>query len=170
MPDSAPEIIEQAAPRTIAAIGAFSDRAPLLAALHAEYGVAPPITPAFVRAGPVTLSCLSPSRYLATATQDATLPQRLAHTLAGLAAVTDQSDLWETFAFSGRQIRDRLARLVPIDIAPEIFRIGDLALTRAGHIDVRLWRIGGDSYELAVARSYGADFRYTVAKEGSVLF
>lgn len=153
--------IEQAAPRSIAAITAFRDRAALCAALQAEYGTAaPPTTPSFVQAGPVTLSCLSPARYLATGPRDAALPARLAQTLAGLAAVTDQSDQWAIFTLSGPQTRDRLARLVPIDVAPETFRIGDLALTRAGHIDVRLWRIAADTYELAASHSYAADVRH----------
>jgi sarcosine oxidase subunit gamma len=162
MSETSGVIIELAAPRSIAAIGAFRDRTALLAALQAEYGIAPPTTPASVRAGPVTLSCVSPSRYLATTARDANLPRHLAGTLAGLAAVTDQSDLWETFVLSGRDSRDRLARVVPVDVAPDALRIGDLALTRAGRIDVRLWRIGADSYELAVARSYVEDLRHTL--------
>jgi sarcosine oxidase subunit gamma len=154
--------IEQAAPRAIAGIAAFRDRAALRAALQSEYGTPPPTTQAFIQAGPVTLSCLSPTRYLAAAPRDTALPAHLAHTLAGLAAVTDQSDLWAIFTLSGPQGRDRLARLVPIDVAPNIFRIGALALTRAGHVDVRVWRVGEDLYDIAVARSYGADLRHAL--------
>jgi sarcosine oxidase subunit gamma len=154
--------IEQAAPRSIAAIAAFRDRAALLAALQSEYGIRPPTTPGFLQAGPVTLSCLSPCRYLATGPRDAAVPARLARTLAGLAAVTDQSDLWTIFTVAGPQSRDRLARLVPIDVAPDLFRIGALALTRAGHLDVRVWRVGTDLYEVGVGRSYAADLRHAL--------
>jgi sarcosine oxidase subunit gamma len=159
---SDPVTIERAAPRSIAAIAAFRDRAALLAALRSEYGIAPLTTPGFIQAGPVTLSRLSPTRYLAAGPRDAALPAHLAHILAGLAAVTDQSDLWAIFTVSGPQTRDRLARLVPIDVAPDIFRIGALALTRAGHIDVRVWRVGEQSYEVAVARSYAEDLLHAL--------
>ena len=154
------------APRTIAGIGVFRDRAPCLAALHAEFGVTVPITPRFVQAGPVTLSCLAPTRYLASASADACLPVRLANKLAGLAAITDQSDMWATFALSGLLVRELLARLVPVDLTTTKFGIGDLALTRASHVDVRLWRLADHDYELAVTRSYAEDF-YTILEKQS---
>jgi sarcosine oxidase subunit gamma len=162
--------ITQAAPRSAAGIAAFRDLARLRDALQTELGADIPATPRFIHAGDLTLSCLSPSRYLVTGPRDAKLAPRFAHKLQDLAAVTDQSDLWHVFICAGRQIRESLARLVPIDLRPEIFAIGSLALTRAGHFDARLWRIGDDTYELAVARSYADDLRYLLGKEASVLF
>jgi len=156
---SEPVSIIPVAPRSVAGIGAFRDRERFLAALQSELGIDIPTTPRFVQAGGVTLSCLAPGRYLASADRGADLPARFAKCLAGLAALTDQSDLWEIFSLSGATIRETLARLVPIDLSPAKFRIGDLALTRAGHLDVRLWRVADQSYELAVARSYAADLR-----------
>ena len=161
--------IERAAPRSIAAVGAYADRAPLLSALMAEFGITIPAPQSFIRSASITLSCLSPSRYLASADRDANLPGRLAKSLSGLAAITDQSDHWAIFTLSGPHRSDALARLVPIDVAPEKFRVGALALTRASHFDVRLWRIGESTYELAVTRSYEADFRSILQKEESVL-
>jgi sarcosine oxidase subunit gamma len=155
--------ITPAAPRGIAAIGALRDRAPLLAALQAEFGAAMPTTPGFLLAGPVTISCLTPSRYLASGPPDADVPARLAELLAGLAAVTDQSDQWACFVLTGADIRETLARLVPIDLEPRLFRVGDLALTRAAHVNVRLWRTAAQTYELAVTRSYAADLRHFLA-------
>jgi sarcosine oxidase subunit gamma len=166
MPENARTTIEQAAPRSIAGIGAFRDRDRLLAALQAEFGVAPPTTPCSVRAEGLTLSCLAPDRFLATADRAANLPGRLAQSLAGLAAVTDQSDFWMTYIVSGPSVRETLARIVPIDLEPAKFRIGDLALTRGGHIDVRLWRVGEESYELAAGRSYAQDFRHALEIAG----
>jgi len=161
--------IERAAPRSIAAIGAYANSAPLLPAMTAEFGIAIPAPRSFVGSDSVTLSCLCPARYLACADRDADLPARLAKSLSGLAAITDQSDQWAIFKLSGPHGRDALARLVPIDVAPEKFRVGALALTRASHFDVRLWRIGESTYELAVTRSYEADFRSILQKEESVL-
>jgi methylglutamate dehydrogenase subunit D len=161
---------ERAPPRSIAAIGAYANRAPLLSALAAEFGIAIPAPQSFVRSGSVTLSCLSPSRYLAAADRNANLPARLAKSLSGLAAITDQSDQWAIFTLTGPESRDALARLVPIDLAPEKFGIGALALTRASHLDVRLWHVTESTYELAVARSFEADFHSTLQREESVLF
>ena len=151
--------IAVAAPRSMAGLGVFKDRARLAAALAAEFGIALPATGVFTLAKGVTFSGLAPARFLASAERDANLPARLAKSLAGLAAVTDQSDMWATFSLSGPLVRDHLARVVPIDLAPERLRVGGLALTRAGHMDVRLWRVGEDFYEIAAARSYARDLR-----------
>jgi sarcosine oxidase subunit gamma len=164
MPDASG--ITKAAPRSIAAIGALRNREALLAALQSEFGTAPPTTPNFIHSDAGTLSCLSPDRYFATALRDAALPARLAKTLEGLAAVTDQSDLWEIFTLAAPNVREVLAQLVPVDLTPALFPVGALALTRAGHMNVRLWRVGEDVYELAVARSYAEDLE----KEARVLF
>ncbi len=162
--------ITAAAPRSAAGIAGFRDRDRLVAALQAEFGADIPSTPRFVQADALTLSCLAPTRYFATAPRDTDLPARLAASLAGLAAVTDQSDLWACFVLAGPRSRETLARVVPVDLTPSKFRPGDLALTRAGHLDVRLWRLGEHSYEIAVARSYAEDLRYVLDKEASVLF
>jgi heterotetrameric sarcosine oxidase gamma subunit len=152
--------IEQAEPRSIAGIGAFHDRARLLAALRAEFGIDVPVTSRSAQAGEVTLSCLAPERFLASGQRDASLPVRLAKSLQGLAAVTDQSDMWALFVVSGATVREVLARIVPVNVADEHFRRGDVALTRAGHLDVRLWRTDDDTYELSATRSFAADLNH----------
>ncbi len=162
--------LTQATPRCIAGIGAFRDRAALQAALSAEFGTEVPTNSAFVLVGGVMISCLSPLHYLASADRGADLPARLSRSLAGVAAITDQSDQWEIFIIAGKQVREVLARMVPIDVDPAVFRIGHLALTRGAHRNVRLWRVGESTYELAVTRSYAAGFRHFLAREEDVLF
>ncbi len=152
MPD-----ITQAPLRAIAAIGSFRDRDRVLAVLQAELGTEIPTTPRLVQAGALAIACLAPRRFLAFGAPDANLVARLARSLDGLAAVTDQSDMWATWHLSGGGVRECLARVVPIDLSPVVFRIGDLALTRAGHLDVRLSRTDAEAYEIAVNRSLGAD-------------
>jgi sarcosine oxidase subunit gamma len=161
--------IAEAMPRSAAGIAAFRDHAGLRAALQAELGADIPDRPCFIQAGGVTLSCLGPARYFATGPRPSNLPERLAQALQGLAAITDQSDLWQVFTCSGTNIREQLARLVPIDLRPESFPIGSLALTRAGHFDARVWRIGDDVYELAVARSYAEDLIYLLRRQADAL-
>jgi sarcosine oxidase subunit gamma len=167
MADDMGVTITAAAPRAAAGIAGFRDRDRLLAALQAEFGADIPSTPRFVQTGALTLSCLAPARYFVTAPRDSDLPARLAESLAGLAAVTDQSDLWACFSLSGSRSRETLARVVPVDLTPAKFRAGDLALTRAGHLDVRLWRLAEHSYDIAVARSYAEDLRYWLDKEAN---
>lgn len=141
-------------PRSVAAITAFGDASRLRDALRAHVGAEPPDTPGWIEAGATRLSCLAPERFLAQGPRDAALPGTLAALLDGIAAVTDQSDLWHTVTIAGPQASDRLARIVPVDLHPTAFPVGALALTRGFHVDIRLWRLGADEWELAVARSY----------------
>jgi sarcosine oxidase subunit gamma len=92
--------------------------------------------------------------------REAGLPARLVRVLEGLAGVTDQSDLWACFVVSGGSVREVLSRVVPVDIRSAQFRVGALASTRAGHLDVLLLRTGEDRFEIAVARSYAQDLRH----------
>ncbi len=161
MPDSG-ITVEEAPPRSVAGIGAFRDQAGVLAALRAEFGADVPVACRSVRAGGVALSCLAPGRFLASGAREAGLPGRLADRLAGLAAITDQSDMWAVFVVSGAAAREVLARVVPVDIGDEQFRQGHVALTRAGHVDVRLWRSEGQTYEIAATRSFAPDLLHAL--------
>jgi sarcosine oxidase subunit gamma len=152
--------LTEPAPRAIVAIGAYRDRAPLIAALQTGFGLTAPTTPSFMASGGITLSCLAPGRYLATADRASALFVRVTAALSNIAALTDQSDLWHHFTLSGAAAADALARLVPIDLGPHAFPVGALALTRAGHLHVRLWHLSAETYELAVARSYADDLRH----------
>jgi sarcosine oxidase subunit gamma len=162
MSDVLGTVITPTAPRSAAGIAAFRDQAALRAALQTNFGVAPPTTPSFVQIGTVTLSCLAPTRYYVTGPRDAGLPGLLAKSLSGLAAITDQSDLLTSFTLTGPETRETLARIVPVDLTPAKFPIGALALTRAGHLDVRLWRMAELTYELAVTRSCANDLRHAL--------
>jgi sarcosine oxidase subunit gamma len=164
MDDGSSLFVRTASPRSIAAISLFADRARGIAALQTVLGADIPTTPRCVQNGAVTLACLAPGRFVAIGVRDADLPSRLARSLHGLAAITDQSDMWETLIVSGPTARDRLARVVPIDLGEDAFAVDDLALTRAGHLDVRLWRCGAETYEISVTRSLGEDLRYAVRK------
>ncbi len=69
------------------------------------------------------------------------------------AAVTDQSDGWACLSLAGEGARDVLARLVPLDLRPEIFKTGHAARTLLGHMTCALWREGRDRYTILVFRS-----------------
>ncbi len=88
--------------------------------------------------------------------------------LAGIAGVVDESDGWVVLDLSGARVGDALAKLVPIDLHPKSFREGDLALTIAEHINVRLWRLsGGNAYRLAAPRSYAESLFRSLASAAS---
>lgn len=148
-------------PRSIAAITAF-DVAQVREALRTQFGTAAPDTPGWVEADGVRLSSLAPTRLLAQADRHTNLPATLATLLGDIAAVTDQSDLWHTVAIAGPSAVERLARIVPVDLDRSVFPVGHLALTRGFHIDIRLWRLDDQQWELAVARSHAAHLAHAL--------
>lgn len=84
--------------------------------------------------------------------------------LEGMASVFDLTDSRVVLELGGPRIRDALAKMLPIDLHPSVFRTGDVAVTIANHIGVTLWRTSdppsadAPQYRLAVARSYAASF------------
>lgn len=155
-------MVEPEPPRCITAIALFRNTP--LATLERALGASLPTRPRRVQAGGAAISCLAPSRYVVMTARGSSLPARLVTDLAGAAAVTDQSDQWTIFALSGPAARDRLAGVVPTDVDDTQFRPGDVALTRAGHLDVRLWRLDEERYEIAVLRSLADDLFFVLSQ------
>lgn len=69
------------------------------------------------------------------------------------AAMTDQSDAWACAVLEGLDARDVLARLVPIDLRPDQFKIGHAARTQLGHMMCVIMRTGQNRYGVMVFRS-----------------
>ncbi len=79
--------------------------------------------------------------------------------LSTVASVINQTDGRCVFRIGGPSAREVLAKGVPIDLAPRVFRPGDTALTLVAHISVHLWQIDqAPTYEFAVPRSFAASF------------
>lgn len=76
--------------------------------------------------------------------------------LDALAAVTDQTDAWATVQISGDASVDVLARLVPVDLRPQVFKTNHMAKTMLGHMSVTITRTGRDVFEIMVMRSMAA--------------
>ena len=105
---------------------------------------------ALVWAGPHQWLCMS---------EKPDLVPRLAAGLAGLAAVSDQSDARTVLRVSGPRSRDVLAKGCPIDLHPRAFAPGDAALTVIAHIGVHIWQFdAAPTYDVAVFRSMAASF------------
>ena len=104
---------------------------------------------------------VGPGRWLATCdgAADNAWAVRLAHDLAGLAAVTDQSDGYAVMQVSGDKARAALAKGVTIDLHPRAFRPGDIAVTQIAHIGAIFWQVDDrPTYEIAIFRSLAGSF------------
>lgn len=76
-------------------------------------------------------------------------------TLAGAAALTDQSDGWAAMRLEGPLAGAALARLVPVDLRADAFPVGQSARTMLFHMTCTLVRVGPDAFEIMVLRSFG---------------
>jgi methylglutamate dehydrogenase subunit D len=87
--------------------------------------------------------------------------------LAAMTAMADQSSAYVVLRVSGPEVREALAKLVPIDLHPRAFRVGDAASTVAAHIGVTVWRLEDDAgsavFEIALYRSFAASFRHALS-------
>jgi heterotetrameric sarcosine oxidase gamma subunit len=93
----------------------------------------------------------------------------LAEMIGDLASVSDQSDGYAVVELSGYRVGEVLCRLVPIDVHPRVFKVGDVATTLSGHINVILWRLedGPDAlprYQMALYRSFAESFASFVSE------
>ena len=85
-----------------------------------------------------------------------------------MAAVTDQSDGYAVLRLTGPRLRDTLAKLIPIDVHPRAFKIGDVAATVAFHVGATFWRLddgpdGAPVIEVAVFRSLAGSFWHALS-------
>lgn len=131
--------------------------ADLLAALRDLIGVAPPTTPKVAK-GKGNLVWSGPGQWLLV-TERAGEIAPIALKLAGLAAVSDQSDARAVLRLSGPRIRDALAKGCPIDLHQRAFKTGDAAQTAISHIGVQFWQVDdAPTYDVTVARSMIGSF------------
>ncbi len=143
--------------RSLVAVAALRGQSPaVIAALAQAFGITPPSAPRRVKGARVALSWTGPGQWLASAeAASGDLAAELTHLLTGAAAVTDHGDAWLTLTLTGPRVPDILAKCLPIDLDPRVFKPGDVALTRAGHIDLRCWHDQEPGvYEIACSRSY----------------
>ncbi|NVK15987.1 MAG: sarcosine oxidase subunit gamma [Rhodobacteraceae bacterium] len=73
--------------------------------------------------------------------------------LAKHAALTDQSDAWAVVRLDGAGAQDVLARLVPVDLRPQVFKRGHTVRTELKHMMASVTRIGPQAFQIMVFRS-----------------
>ncbi len=83
------------------------------------------------------------------------LADELAGLLAGMAAVSDQSDGWSLLALIGTGSREVMARLFPLDLSAEVFPDGSSARTEFAHVMALVTAVP-EGFGIMVMRSFTA--------------
>jgi heterotetrameric sarcosine oxidase gamma subunit len=139
-------------------------RAALERHIHEHFRLELPQGPRRTAAGNVALAGTGPGAWLATHERGGNaFAASLTKAIGDLAAVSDQSDGYAVLRLSGLRVRDTLAKLVPIDVHPCVFKVGDVATTVAAHIGATLWRLedgpdGSPVFEISIFRSFAGSF------------
>lgn len=89
--------------------------------------------------------------------------------LAGIAALTDQSDGWARLRLEGAGAEATLARLVPLDLGARAFPEGAVARSGLNHMMMVLRRTGPAGFEIMVFRSMAATAVHEIATAMSAL-
>jgi methylglutamate dehydrogenase subunit D len=135
----------------------------------ATFGVPLPMTPRAMPGCGFTFLWVGPAQWLVEAAAgEHELEALLRAAFGELASVCEQSDSRIVIEVAGPRVRDVLAKGLPIDLHPERFGTGDVALTVVGHIGVQLRQTtAAPSYRLAVARSYFGSFWHWLASSAA---
>jgi sarcosine oxidase subunit gamma len=129
-----------------------------------RFGMDLPQGPHRGASGDIAFAATGPGAWLASHERRGNgFARDLAAALADMASISDQSDGSAVLRLSGPRIRDALGKLVPVDVHPGAFKVGDVANTVAAHMGATLWRLEDDAdgsavFEIAVFRSLADSF------------
>ena len=134
-------------------------RDPLVSAVETAYGVALPKGPRRITRGSVTFAGTGPDQWIASAegAEAANFAARVRARIGLFAAVADQTDARLVLRLSGPKVRDVLAKGVPLDLHPKVFKPGDVATTQVAYIGVQLDRID-ETFLITAPRSMAGSF------------
>ena len=148
-------------------------RAELIARVRERFGVELPAGPQRAVAASartdIAFAGIAPGGWLAMCEDGgAEFAASLAEALDGVASVSDQSDGLYVVRVSGANVRDVLCKLVPVDLHPREFAVGQVAVTLAAHMPVTMWRLadsaaGAAVFEIATFRSFAESFRHALS-------
>lgn len=145
-----------APPRRVFSLAAYAGAG---AALAGALGGRLPEPGRMARRDGVTYLWSGPESWLAMS-EESSLKARLAAARKH-AAITDLSDGRVIFLADHPAARDRLAKLIPIDLAESVFLADHTALTLAGHIPVQIWR-EDQKFAIACFRSFGGALHHAL--------
>ena len=136
----------------------------LIQRVHERFRIELPRGPRRATARDIALAGTGPGAWLASCEQGGNaFAVSLREAIGDLASVSDQSDGYAVLRLSGPRVRDTLCKLVPVDVHPRAFKVGDVAVTVAAHIGATLWRLEDDTpdssvFEIAIFRSFATSF------------
>lgn len=139
----------------------FTVRHPLsIATVIARKGKAKMVADALDKLKGVTVLWAGPEQYFVQAEGGAegALAVELMALLKGMASVSDQSHSRVVIRIEGPKARNVLAKGSPVDLHPEVFPVGQSALTQMAHVGVHMTRAGEHSYDLSVFRGFSESF------------
>jgi methylglutamate dehydrogenase subunit D len=168
---SAPHRGVRAAPRDELAISTVLVRRGCLAQLtqhiRERFGMELPQGHRRAAAGVVALAGIGPHAWLATSEEHGHgFAALLKEAVGDAASVADQSSGYAILRMSGPNLRETLAKILPLDLHPCSFAPGDVASTLASHVGATLWRLEDIDdlpvFEIAVFRSLAGSFWQTL--------
>ena len=83
------------------------------------------------------------------------------------ASLSDQSNGRSLIRMSGPRVRDCLAKLLSIDLHPEVFAVGDAAATQMAHMAVNIWRDKDDVFHVLVFTSFAESLWRAILDHGA---
>lgn len=135
-------------------------KADFAASVSAAFGLTMADGPKMSTTGEISLIGTGPDSYLAV--KPATgwrFTDELRAAIGDSAAICDQSSGYGVLRLSGPNVRDVLAKGVPLDLDPAAFGPNGAAVTLAAHIGIMLWQVdSAPTYNIAVPRSMAGSF------------
>jgi sarcosine oxidase subunit gamma len=145
---------------TLASVAARRNSTGALARRMREvFGFEPPLQPRHIGGDDVALVWTGPAQWLAigAGVKGDALVGWLRTELSGLASISDQTDGHVVIRLRGPDVRNLLARGLPIDLHVSAFVPGHAAVTMLGHVGLYVWQVDArPTYDLAVPATYAA--------------
>jgi heterotetrameric sarcosine oxidase gamma subunit len=142
----------------------------LSAAVTANFAIDLPVGAEWTANNRLALLGTGPGKWLAISdSRDTEFVRSLETQLQGLASVVEQSDGLGVLRLSGSALCETLAKGVQIDLAPDAFPTGSVAVTSIAHIGATLWKVDDQpTIDIAVARSLSNSFLHWLKASASL--
>jgi methylglutamate dehydrogenase subunit D len=142
----------------------------LSAAVTANFAIDLPVGAEWTANNGLALLGTGPGKWLAiNDSRDTEFVSNLETQLEGLASVVEQSDGLGVLRLSGPALSETLAKGVQIDLAPDAFPTGSVAVTSIAHIGATLWKVDDrPTIDVAVARSLSNSFLHWLEASASL--
>lgn len=137
--------------------------------LRARFGVEPPNASRRASLDDFAIAGIGPESWLATRDNAGNaFAQSLRLLLEDYGSVSDQSDAYVISRLAGPKVRETLAKLIPLDLHPRSFQVGDVAQTVCGYVNVTLWRLedtaqSGATFEVWAGRSFAVSLHQAIS-------